>query len=173
MRTASRGGWTGSISGRSRFPPRTATRQQEPACTSTSSTPASGRSTPSSGAGRTTCMTSSVWPARTVTGTAHTWRASSVQRRTGSPRESSLHGLRVVFDCSGVGYTTDVIAGVDWVAAHHASPAVANMSLGAGDPDSALTTAVTNLWKSGVFVAVAAGNHNADARQVLPLGART
>src|SRR5213596_2481003 len=34
-----------------------------------------------------------------------------------------LHGLRVVFDCSGVGYTSDVIAGVDWVAAHHASPA--------------------------------------------------
>ena len=82
-----------------------------------------------------------------------------------------LHGLRVVFDCSGVGYTSDVIAGVDWVAAHHASPAVANMSLGAGDPDSALTTAVTNLWKSGVFVAVAAGNHNADACQVLPVGA--
>jgi subtilisin family serine protease len=82
-----------------------------------------------------------------------------------------LHGVRVVFDCSGVGYTSDVIAGVDWVAAHHASPAVANMSLGAGDPDSALTAAVRTLWHSGVFVAVAAGNHAADACQLLPVAA--
>ena len=121
MRTAIRGGWTGSISGRSRFPPRTATRQQEPACTSTSSTPASGRSTPSSGAGRTTCMTSSVWPARTVTGTARTWLASSVQRRTGSPRESSCTACAWCSIAPGSG--TPPMSSRAWTGWPHITPA--------------------------------------------------
>src|SRR5207249_2618102 len=43
----------------------------------------------------------------------------------------SLHGVRVL-GCAGVGFTSDVIAGVDWVTANHQSPAVANMSLGGG-----------------------------------------
>ncbi len=43
----------------------------------------------------------------------------------------SLVAVRVL-DCSGSGYTSGVIAGVDWVTAHHQTPAVANMSLGGG-----------------------------------------
>ena len=65
-----------------------------------------------------------------------------------------LHGVRVFFNCGGVGWTSDLIAGVDWVTAHHASPAVANISLTEGRSD-ALNTAVTSLWNSGVFVTVA------------------
>jgi subtilisin family serine protease len=42
-----------------------------------------------------------------------------------------LFSVRVL-KCSGSGTTSGVIAGVDWVTAHHISPAVANMSLGGG-----------------------------------------
>jgi subtilisin family serine protease len=81
----------------------------------------------------------------------------------------SLHGVRVL-NCAGAGLTSDVIAGVDWVTAHHQSPAVANMSLGGGS-STALNSAVTALWNSGVFLAVAAGNDNADACNSSPAGA--
>src|SRR6266581_4894980 len=73
----------------------------------------------------------------------------------------SLHGVRVL-SCAGIGLNSDVIAGVDWVSANHVSPAVANMSLGGGK-SPALDQAVTNLWNSGVFLAVAAGNDSVDA----------
>ena len=81
----------------------------------------------------------------------------------------SLHGVRVL-SCAGLGLNSDVIAGVDWVTAHHVNPAVANMSLGGGK-SPALDQAVTNLWNSGVFLAVAAGNDNVDACTQSPSGA--
>ena len=87
----------------------------------------------------------------------------------GVAKSVSLHGVRVL-SCAGLGLTSDVIAGVDWVAANHASPAVANMSLGGGK-SSALDQAVTSLSNSGVFLAVAAGNDNVDACTESPSGA--
>jgi subtilisin family serine protease len=80
-----------------------------------------------------------------------------------------LHSVRVL-DCNGSGLTSDVIAGVNWVAAHHATRSVANLSLG-GSKSTALNNAVTALSKSGVFVAVAAGNENADACGTSPASA--
>ena len=68
----------------------------------------------------------------------------------------TLHAVRVL-DCSGSGTTAGVVAGVDWVTAHHQSPAVANMSLGGG-ADSSLDTAVNNSINSGVTYGIAAGN---------------
>jgi len=87
----------------------------------------------------------------------------------GVAKAVSLHGVRVL-NCAGIGLNSDVIAGVDWLTANHASPAVANMSLGGGK-SAALDQAVTNLWNSGVFLAVAAGNDNADACNASPAGA--
>jgi len=81
----------------------------------------------------------------------------------------SLHGVRVL-SCVGLGLNSDVIAGVDWVTANHVNPAVANMSLGGGK-SAALDQAVTSLWNSGVFLAVAAGNDNVDACTESPSGA--
>src|SRR5213080_1792177 len=81
----------------------------------------------------------------------------------------SLHGVRVL-SCAGLGLTSDVIAGVDWVTANHVTPAVANMSLGGGK-SPALDQAVHSLWNSGVFLAVAAGNDNVDACTESPSGA--
>jgi len=87
----------------------------------------------------------------------------------GVAKAVSLHGVRVL-SCAGIGLNSDVIAGVDWVTANHVTPAVANMSLGGGK-SPALDQAVTNLWNSGVFLAVAAGNDNVDACTESPSGA--
>jgi subtilisin family serine protease len=69
-----------------------------------------------------------------------------------------LVGVRVL-DCNGSGTTSQVVAGIDWVAGNHAAgaPAVANLSLGGGT-DTAIDTAVKRLVADGVTVAVAAGN---------------
>jgi subtilisin family serine protease len=67
-----------------------------------------------------------------------------------------------VLDCGGSGTWSGVIAGIDWVTAHHAPDAVANMSLGGGAV-SAVDTALANSVAAGVTYAVAAGNSNADA----------
>jgi subtilisin family serine protease len=79
----------------------------------------------------------------------------------GVAKSALLRGVRVL-NCSGSGTNSGVIAGVDWVTQNHINPAVANMSLGGG-ASSALDTAVNNLSNSGVAIAVAAGNSNADA----------
>ena len=76
-----------------------------------------------------------------------------------------------VLDCTGSGSTSAVIAGIDWVVAHHVAgtPAVANMSLGGGR-SSALDIAVQNGVRDGVVFVVAAGNSNANACQTSPAG---
>jgi subtilisin family serine protease len=79
----------------------------------------------------------------------------------GVAKSSMPRGVRVL-DCNGSGSNSGVIAGVDWVRVNRIDPAVANMSLGGG-ASSALDTAVNNLSNSGVAIAVAAGNSNANA----------
>jgi len=69
-----------------------------------------------------------------------------------------------VLDCGGSGSTSGVIAGIDWVTAHHndassPGPDVANMSLGGG-ASSSLDAAVRNSIASGVTYGIAAGNGN-------------
>lgn len=77
-----------------------------------------------------------------------------------------LRAVRVL-NCQGSGSNSGVIAGVDWVTSNHASPAVANMSLGGG-ASSALDTAVSNSIASGVTYGVAAGNDNLNACNYSP-----
>ena len=72
-----------------------------------------------------------------------------------------LYAVRVL-NCQGSGTNSGVIAGMDWVAANHQSPAVANMSLGGG-ASSAVDTAVANATNAGVTMVVAAGNENTNA----------
>ena len=72
-----------------------------------------------------------------------------------------LHPVRVL-GCNGSGSTSGVIAGVNWVATNHSTPAVANMSLGGG-ASTALDDAVRNAIASGVTFAIAAGNSNTNA----------
>ena len=79
----------------------------------------------------------------------------------GVAKSVNLRGVRVL-NCSGSGSNSGVIAGVDFVRLNRQNPAVANMSLGGGI-STALDTAVNNLSNSGVAIAVAAGNSNANA----------
>lgn len=80
-----------------------------------------------------------------------------------------LYGVKVL-GCTGSGTYEGVIAGIDWVRANHATPAVANMSLGGGF-SAAVNASVNALSDSGVFVAVAAGNSNANACNFSPASA--
>ena len=80
-----------------------------------------------------------------------------------------LRGVRVL-NCSGSGSWSGIIAGMDWVRNNRVNPAVANMSLGGGY-SSSVNTAANNLANSGVFVAVASGNSNANACNYSPASA--
>jgi subtilisin family serine protease len=77
-----------------------------------------------------------------------------------------LYGIKVL-GCSGSGSWSGVIAGMDWVAANHKKPAVANMSLGGGG-NTSVDAAAVNLANAGVYTVVAAGNDNANACNFSP-----
>jgi subtilisin family serine protease len=78
----------------------------------------------------------------------------------------TLHAVRVL-DCLGVGYVSDLIAGVDWVTANHVKPAVASMSL-ATSASPTLDEAVTRSIHAGVSYVVAAGNRQSTACNLSP-----
>ena len=86
----------------------------------------------------------------------------------GVAKAASIIPVRVL-DCAGTGSNSGVIAGLDWMIAHHTAgvAAVANMSLGGG-ASLALDTAVQNAINDGVVMAVAAGNSNANACNYSP-----
>ena len=93
-----------------------------------------------------------------VAGTAvgHIWRA---KRRTYPGCE---------FSTVTAGYTSDVVAGMNWVRTNHSSgDAVVNMSLGGGGSKS-IDDAVAALTSANITVVVAAGNSNDDAQYYSP-----
>ncbi len=80
------------------------------------------------------------------------------------PKDSVAYLVLVVavrvLDCQGHALTSNVIAGLDWLAQKFQLPAVASLSLGADSPNSAMDDAVKALIALGVTVVVAAGNFN-------------
>jgi subtilisin family serine protease len=78
----------------------------------------------------------------------------------------NLYSVRVL-DCDGSGPVSGIIAGVDWVTAHHKSPAVANLSLGS-PAYTPFDEAVKNSIASGVTYVAAAGNSGGNACDVSP-----
>ncbi len=74
---------------------------------------------------------------------------------------ANLYAVKVL-DNRGSGFMSDVIRGVDWVAANADMIDVANMSLG-GSTSSTLNAAVKNAVSAGVVFVVAAGNNGGDA----------
>ena len=77
-----------------------------------------------------------------------------------------------VLSCITNSYVSDAIDGINWIIENHVpgTKAVANLSLSTGISQS-LNNAVTNLMNSGVVVAVAAANNNADACNYSPASA--
>jgi subtilisin family serine protease len=86
----------------------------------------------------------------------------------GVAKRVQLRGIKVI-DCQQRSTNEWVAMAIDWVSRYRVNPAVANISLqtcnkaGVCTPDAALDIATTNLAKSGVFVAVSAGNYSKDA----------
>jgi subtilisin family serine protease len=101
--------------------------------------------------------------------------AGTIGGRTyGVAKNVRLIAVRVL-DCSGNGTWEGVIAGVNWVTAHHQTnpgPAVANMSLG-GFAISSVDAAVRHSINSGVTYVVAAGNNNDNAANYSPARVET
>ncbi len=90
-------------------------------------------------------------------------------RTLGLAKGATVHAVRVV-DCQGLGRLSTVMAGIDFVhgsCQRNSDPCVANVSLGGGSSQS-INDAVANAVQSGVVVAVAAGNENADACERSP-----
>lgn len=88
-------------------------------------------------------------------------------RNYGVAKTSTVVAVRVL-DCTGSGYSSGVVAGINWVTANHpGGPAVINMSLGGG-ANSAIDSAVNDAVNAGIVVVVAAGNSAADACSYSP-----
>ncbi len=78
-----------------------------------------------------------------------------------------LHAVKVL-DSNGSGYESNVVAGIDWVAANAGTIEVANMSLGGSGYSQAEYEAIQGAVDAGVAFAVAAGNSDADASGYSP-----
>ncbi len=96
--------------------------------------------------------------------------AGTTSGSTWGVAKGSLPRAVRVLGCTGSGSTSGIIAGINWVRTNHIKPAVANLSLGGGF-SSSLNSAVNNLAAAGVYVAVAAGNSNANACNSSPASA--
>ncbi|WP_275424878.1 Ig-like domain-containing protein [Archangium violaceum] len=84
----------------------------------------------------------------------------------GVAKDVLLHPVRVL-NCEGEGTLEQVLAGIDWIAAHHEKPAVANLSLG-GEATQSLDDAVAATIAAGVTFVVAAGNDGWEACSTSP-----
>lgn len=81
----------------------------------------------------------------------------------GVAKKANIVPLKAL-QCDGSGWSSTVVAGIDWAIAHHQAgkPAVLNMSIG-GFSAASLDYAVQNAVNDGITVVAAAGNSNQDA----------
>lgn len=80
----------------------------------------------------------------------------------GVAKSATVVAIRVL-DCAGSGYSSSVVAGINWaIASHPGGPGVINLSLG-GPANSAVDTAVADATRAGLVVVAAAGNSATDA----------
>jgi subtilisin len=73
-----------------------------------------------------------------------------------------------VLNAQGSGYTSWIVAGIDWVAARSATIEVANMSLGGAGYSQAEYDAIQGAVNRGIAFAVSAGNSDANASGYSP-----
>lgn len=111
----------------------------------------SGYSAISDGNGSEDCNGHGTHVAGTIAGTTY-----------GVAKSTRVVAVRVL-DCTGSGYSSSVIAGINWVIQSHPGGAgIINMSLG-GSANTAIDSAVADASAAGLTVVVAAGNSSIDA----------
>jgi len=77
-----------------------------------------------------------------------------------------------VLDCNGVGTTSTLTSGIEWILANHSGgTGIVNMSLGGGQDDR-VNSITSRLVDAGLIVVVAAGNAGQDACNYSPASAR-
>lgn len=86
----------------------------------------------------------------------------------GVAKRANIIPVRVL-ECDGSGWSSTIVAGLDWIVAHHPAgqPAVVNMSVG-GFTSASLDQSVRNVINDGITVVAAAGNSNVDACSSAP-----
>lgn len=85
----------------------------------------------------------------------------------GVAKSATIVAVRVL-DCAGSGFSSSVVAGINWaIASHPGGPGIINLSLG-GPANSAVDAAVADATAAGLIVVAAAGNSGADACQFSP-----
>jgi PKD repeat protein len=72
-----------------------------------------------------------------------------------------------VMNCNGVGVTSTILGGLDWILANGTRPGVINMSFGGG-ASTALDDAIRKAREAGFVTVVAAGNADKDACEMSP-----
>lgn len=87
-------------------------------------------------------------------------------RSTGVAKDVHLVAVRIL-NCGGMGSTSAIVAGLDWIAGHASGPSVANLSL-AGGGSNVMDKAIVRLAAKGVLPVVAAGNNSQDACNFSP-----
>jgi serine protease AprX len=98
--------------------------------------------------------------------------AGSAPGHAGAAPSAKLVSVDVLND-DGMGYTSDIVAGIDWVIQHKDQYGirVANLSLTGSDNSSfmydPLDKAVERLWFAGVTVVAAAGNYGTGSEQTV------
>ena len=78
-----------------------------------------------------------------------------------------LWGVKVLNDL-GIGFNSEILAGIDWVTARAATIEVVNMSLGCECASQAMTDAINRSTDAGLLYSVAAGNGGKDASAINP-----
>jgi subtilisin family serine protease len=95
--------------------------------------------------------------------------AGTVAGKTyGMAKAASIIPVRALF-CDGSGFSSDIIAGLDWIAGHHqpGQPAVVNLSIG-GFTNHTMDSAVMGVIDDGITVVTAAGNTATNACERSP-----
>ena len=89
--------------------------------------------------------------------------------RYGVAKGATIVPVKVMY-CDGLGLASEILEGMDWVAADHqpGEPAVANVSLTTVEPVSAVDVAVRYGILDGISYVIAAGNADMDACDVSP-----
>ena len=103
--------------------------------------------------------------------------SSGAYAEVGGAPDAGLLAVKVL-SSSGGGYSSDVVAGLDWVLANHPETDVVNVSLGgglyAGDCDMAdastiaYATAIDLLYAAGITVVAGAGNNRSATSMIAP-----